>query len=86
MKEVIIQGVPMMPASEVQAEIERLERSRNVYIEAAARNGKAAATYKAELDAIRVVLHGGPDSDLVSLAAATYAGCEMFQRLAGDGK
>lgn len=85
MKEIIIRGVAMIPASEVYEAIGTLTQSRNLYREVAAKNGQAATAYEAQLDAIRAALHGGPDSDLVSLAAATYAGCQMFERLAGNG-
>ena len=85
MKIVTIQGCEMIAAVEVQAEIERLTASRQLYRAAAASHYRELLYLKEQLDAIRVALHGAPDSDLVDLARATFAGCEMFQRLAGDG-
>lgn len=78
MKGVIIQGVPMIPASEVYAELERLTASRIFWRQAAAANGTRANDYEAQLDAIREALHGEPDCDLVALAAATYAASLQF--------
>ena len=73
-----IRGVDMVSLSDALAEINQLTDDRDTFRAAAAANGR-------QLSQIRVALHGAPDSDLVDLARATLAGCDMYQRLAGSG-
>ena len=72
-----IRGVDMVSLSDALAVINQLTDDRDTFRAAAAANGR-------QLSQIRAALRGAPDSDLVSLARATYTASEMYQRLAGD--